>query len=162
MKSPQFLGSRIFFWLVMPWVLLGIAAFILVAKDAFEDGKNMTGMLASYFSFLCTIGMYAMVSPKHGLACGRIIAGSVALIYVAYFADTYFIEGQSLMPTGRKSDSTPFNAILGFIAIGFPCAQFAITGVPFWGLWRKKEPNQSLQKTTMAVTDAAAQPPRQP
>ena len=26
----------------------------------------------------------------------------------------------------------------------------------------KKEPNQSLQTTTMAVTDAAAQPPRQP
>ena len=27
---------------------------------------------------------------------------------------------------------------------------------------RKKEPNQSLQTTIMAVTDAAAQPPRQP
>jgi hypothetical protein len=27
---------------------------------------------------------------------------------------------------------------------------------------KKKEPNQSLQTTTMAVTDAAAQPPRQP
>jgi len=26
----------------------------------------------------------------------------------------------------------------------------------------KKEPNQSLQTTIMAVTDAAAQPPRQP
>jgi hypothetical protein len=27
---------------------------------------------------------------------------------------------------------------------------------------KKKAPNQSLQTTTMAVTDAAAQPPRQP
>jgi hypothetical protein len=27
---------------------------------------------------------------------------------------------------------------------------------------KKTEPNQSLQTTTMAVTDAAAQPPRQP
>jgi hypothetical protein len=29
-------------------------------------------------------------------------------------------------------------------------------------MWSKTEPNQSLQTTIMAVTDAAAQPPRQP
>jgi hypothetical protein len=34
--------------------------------------------------------------------------------------------------------------------------------VLFMRLRKKTEPNQSLQTTTMAVTDAAAQPPRQP
>ena len=143
MKSPRFPGSRLYFWLVAPWVILGIVAFILVAKGSFEGGKKMAGMLASYFAFLCALGMYAMTSKIHGLACGRVIAGTLALLYVAYFCFTYFIEGQSLMPTGRKSDASPFNAICGFIFIGLPCAQFAITGVPFWRLWRKEEPIQS-------------------
>jgi len=145
MNSPRFLGSRIYFWLVAPWVLIGIVAFLFVAKGSFEDGRTMAGVASSYFAFLCMLGMYAMLSKKHGLACGRIVAGTVALAYVAYFVGTFFIEGQSLMPTGRRSDSTPFNAIWGFIAIGLPCAQFAITGVPFWRIGKKEEPIRSSQ-----------------
>jgi hypothetical protein len=147
MNSPRFLGSRLYFWLVAPWVLLGVVAFIFVAKGSFEDGKKTAGMLASYLAFLCVLGMYAMVSAKHGMACGRIVAGTLALAYVAYFVVTYFVDGQSLMPSGRKSDATPFNAIWGFLVIGLPCAQFAITGVPFWRIWKKEEPNQPPEPT---------------
>jgi len=102
----------------------------------------MAGILASYFGFLCALGMYAMVSKKHGLACGRIIAGTLALASVAYFAASYFVEGQALIPTGRKSDASPFNAVCGFIFIGLPCAQFAISGRPFWRIRKKEGLNQ--------------------
>jgi hypothetical protein len=145
MDSPRFLGSRIYFWLVAPWIAIGIVAFAFAAKSSFEDGRKMAGIAASYFVVLCALGMYAMLSKKHSLACGRIVAGTVVLVYVAYFIDTYFIEGESLMPTGRRSDSTPFNAICGFIVIGVPCAQFAITGVPFWRSLKKEEPNKASE-----------------
>ena len=147
MKSPTFLGSPIFFWLVAPWVVLGSVAFVFVSKASFEAGERSAGFLAAYFSLLCAIGLFAMSSKKHGLLCGRFIAATIGTIYIGYFVITALVEKQSLAPTGDRSDASPFNAIVGFLVIGLPCLQFAITGRPFWGYFRKGGPNQPLQRT---------------
>lgn len=128
MQSPRLLGSRLFFWLVAPWLGLGIVAVGLVAMGHFDDGKIYQGVLASAFVLGCALGLYAMISQKHGHAIGRIIAAMVPAAYLWYFADTFFVEGQSLQPTGRRSDASPFNAICGFVVFGVPCLIFAIKG----------------------------------
>lgn len=138
MKSPRFLGSRVVFWFVAPWVLLGLVAFIFVAKGSFESGETVAGLLASYCAALCVIGLYAMLAPRHGLIVGRVIAGTLALAYVGYFVLTCFIEGQPFRFTTQRSQATPFNAVLGFIVIGLPCAHFALTGRPFWSSGAKR------------------------
>ncbi len=151
MNSPRFLGSKFLFWMTAPWALASALAFYFVAKGSFEDGNRTAGFVTSYFSFLCLLGLFAMVSKKHGLLCGRLIAGTFALGYVWYFASTYFVEGQSLAPSGRGSDSNPFNAICGLVVIGLPCALFAITGRPFWG--KKEEPIQPPEPTDPSDDD---------
>ncbi len=56
------------------------------------------------------------------------MTGLVALCYVLYFIDTYFVEKQPLAPSARRSEATPWNAIMGFLVIGIPCLWFTIRG----------------------------------
>lgn len=147
-QSPRFLGSRFLFWVLAPWLVLGCVAFCLVAKDAFDDSHALRGAFASSFAALCALGLFAMISRKYGLLYGRMIAAIVAIAYLWYFADTYFVEGQSLAPGGRRSDSTPFNAICGFLVIGVPCIIFAVTGRRFWGKRQDEEQPNKLDQAS--------------
>jgi glucan phosphoethanolaminetransferase (alkaline phosphatase superfamily) len=65
----------------------------------------------------------------------------------------------------RDGYGSPMAFLLGMISEGFllalPAMAFTLLAV-FYTEKKTTEPNQSLQTTTMAVTDAAAQPPRQP
>jgi hypothetical protein len=137
MKSFTFLGSKVAYWLVAPWTILGAIAFAFVSDGSFASGEKSGGFLAGYFSLLCLIGLYAMSAQRHGLLCGRFVAATIGALYIGYFVITALIEQQSLLPTGKMSDVSPFNAILGFFFIGLPCLQFAVSGKPFWSYVRK-------------------------
>jgi hypothetical protein len=91
--------------------------------------------------FLCLISpvAWAMVSLVMAFPSGLIIGQILKLSGRTYSDD--FINSALTAPT-----------LLVAILVAF----FA------HGQYTKKKPNQSLQTTTMAVTDAAAQPPRQP
>ena len=69
-------------------------------------------------------------------------------------------EGVDTIRWGLK-DIRIYQGVLGLgLLTGL---SFSITSLVLIILaYRKKQPNQSLQTTIMAVTDAAAQPPRQP
>ena len=128
MESPRFLGSRFHFWLVTPGLLCGIGGGIGIAKNSFEIGDIGTGMLTGYIAFLCALGMFGMLSKRYEFLCRRIWVGHITLAYVAYFSFIYFVEGQSLMPSGRESEPNAFKVLMGLIVIGLPCAYFAVTG----------------------------------
>jgi len=121
-------GSRFIFWCVGPLVLLcglgGVigAAFALASKD----WKAGTALLLLGVSGVCLF--LALLNSKRFLWAARVVTGIVALCYVLYFAETYFVEKRVLVPSQTKSEATPWNAIMGFIVIGLPCIWFTVRG----------------------------------
>jgi len=111
-------------------------------------------------------------------------ACAVAFFGAASFCGLSLLVHRSVKKEDRSSASAGLPVILNFGHIGalgyafsmsgsiqlsgilfvFISYAAAIAAVVYIGTKypEKKEPNQSLQTTTMAVTDAAAQPPRQP
>lgn len=121
-------GSRFIFWCVGPLVLLCGLGFVIGAPFAFalKDWKAGTALL---LLGICGICLYlALLNPKRFLWAARVVTGIVALCYVLYFAETYFVEKQEMTPSRKKSEATPWNAIMGFILIALPCIWFTVRG----------------------------------
>jgi cell division protein FtsW (lipid II flippase) len=144
-------GSRFIFWCVGPLSLLcGLgcvigAPFALAAKD----WKAGTALVLLGICGVCLF--LALLNSKRFLWAARVVTGIVALCYVLYFAETYFVEKQSLTPSQKKSEATPWNAIMGFVVIGLPCIWFTVRG-----RFRSEEgANQSSEPTVMSVTPRA-------
>lgn len=84
------------------------------------------------------------------------VTGVVALCYRLYFIDTYFVEKRSLAPSGRRTEATPWNAVLGFVVIGIPCLWFT-----FQGRFSAVEPNNKGRASEGQEVDEKT-PPTKP
>ena len=58
----------------------------------------------------------------------RGVAACVFLLYAAYAVSMFFFSDEPLTVSGRRSDASPRNALLGFIVIGLPCLWYALLG----------------------------------
>lgn len=131
-KNFSFFGRRLYFFLLAPWLLLGVILLPVVAGWQVEE-KRLAGLLiAVVFAVCCLCGLLIGISPKRFRWTGVFVTGSVAAAYIWYFCDTYFVQGQPLTPSSSRSEATPWNAICGFICIGLPCLLFTIQKVKSW------------------------------
>ena len=126
--STLFSGSRFIFWCLGP-LFLASGVGCLIGSPFVYSSKGWPQAMALVVMGVCCICFFlALLTIKRFLWAARVVTGIVALSYVLYFADTYFVERQSLSPTTRRSSATPWNAIMGFIVIGVPCLWFTIYG----------------------------------
>jgi hypothetical protein len=120
------------------------------------------------------IGSYLEWPSAYYLQSFPVIRGIVSVLGYGIFGAGLWVFASNLFTSSitRRSYESLAVATLG-LAIAYQSiyALLIIAVILAWiemrahlGIEPKKttEPNQSLQTTTMAVTDAAAQPPRQP
>jgi hypothetical protein len=95
MKSFTIFGSRLFFWLLLPWVLGGLFFFPYLAYYEFS-AKEMFGVVVGLiFSLWCVFILLAAVFPRRFSWLIYLVTGSLSLLSVWYFYDTYFVRGES-------------------------------------------------------------------
>ena len=136
-------GSRFIFWCLGPLCLLCGVGCIIGALFAFASKDLKAAITLTLLGALGVCIFLALLNIKKFLWAARVVTGIVALCYVLYFAETYFIEKQSLTPSARKSAATPWNAIMGFLFIGVPCLWFTIRG----RFGSEEAPNQEPEPT---------------
>ena len=144
-KNFSIFGSRALFLLLVPWLLLGVAVFSGLAYGQIEERKLGGFLMASVLAVCCLCGLLIGISPKRfgwTVLFVTVPAGSVAAGYVTYFCDTFFVQGQPLTPSSRRSDATPWNALLGFLFIGLPCLVHTVQGIRKWLCARSKDRTQ--------------------
>jgi hypothetical protein len=105
------------------------------------------GFLVFFGPFILFCGIAAIFGAHTIEVSGRYVTGVLG-----------FIQALIMIPLVTAGTALIFSTMcyLGIRIAGRFCP-LVLAYLP-----AKKEPNQSLQTTTMAVTDAAAQPPRQP
>lgn len=114
-------GSRALFWLLAPWLLASVPTFAYLAVSCFRE-DNLTGILISVVLTICCLsGLLLGVSIRRFGWTAIFITLAIPAGYIWYFCDTFFVEGQRITPTARRAESTPWNAIMGFIVFGVPC-----------------------------------------
>jgi len=112
-------------WALSPFVLL-FAVVMPLMVDEWTLGRALVtgGMELMCFCLLAGFWLPARI----GFWAFRILAGMVALAYAAYLVDQFCFSNKPFAVTGRRSDATPFNALLGFLIIGLPSFWFALKG----------------------------------
>src|SRR5262245_31363719 len=129
MRSPQMFGSKVLFWLLAPWLVLGVVVFAGLAVSQVREGKLAAFLVALVLTLCCASGLLMCIFPKHLGWMLLFVTGSVAAGYIWYFCDTFFVQGQPLTPSSRRSEATPWNALRGFLFIGLPCLLATVAGI---------------------------------
>jgi hypothetical protein len=95
MKRFTIFGSRLYFLLLLPWVLGGLFFFPYLAHYELSV-KEMFGSVVVLILFLwCVFILLAGVFPQRFSWLIYLVTGSLSLISVWYFYDTYFVQGES-------------------------------------------------------------------
>jgi hypothetical protein len=164
-------------WLRKAYIILTVGGSFtgtVLTLQVFMSSKEAIPMV--YAMYACFIGLYAYgiwaglrfseneEDKKHLIIFYWLQVPWVSSPIIGYrFAAGFHISGacigDKLSGFFRLGSDWQFN-LLQSIPWGIGLNFFALVMVLI--LMKKKKPNQSLQTTTMAVTDAAAQPPRQP
>ncbi|WP_269541355.1 hypothetical protein [Cerasicoccus fimbriatus] len=113
-------GSRVLFFMLAPWLIICIFLFPYITTVSTPEDKTAAYLMAVVFSACCLSGLLVGIDSKRFGKAILVITVSVPAAYLWYFIDTFFLEGMELTPSQRKSDATPWNAILGFCAFGIP------------------------------------------
>jgi hypothetical protein len=118
-------GGGFIRWALSPFVVL-FAVLMPLCIDEWTFGRVvlMTGMELMCFCLLAGFWL----PPRIGFFAFRVLAGLVFLAYAAYLVDEFVFSKKPFTVTGRRSDASPFNALLGFILIGGPSLMFAVLG----------------------------------
>ena len=108
-----------------------VTAFMYVYFDSYEW---TTGPIVFQVALSAmTAGLLvATIWPDKGWWGLRIVAFVIFAAYLWYLIDMLWLSGQELTVTGRRSQATPFNAILGFLFFGVPCLLYTMWGST-WG-----------------------------
>ncbi|WP_309386859.1 hypothetical protein [Cerasicoccus frondis] len=114
-------GSRVLFFLLAPWLIICIFLFPYIVSVSTPEDRTTAYVIAAVFSACCLAGLLVGIDSKRFGKAIIVITISIPAAYLWYFIDIFFIEGMELTPGQRKSDSTPWNAILGFCVFGIPC-----------------------------------------
>lgn len=124
-KPEDFFRSSPFMRRVLVPVLLAFAGCWFFLIDEWST-KNILLVVALDAPAL----LYAAVLlwPDRTRWAARVVAGFVALAYLAYFIDEVFIRKAPIGIGASSGSTTPWNAYLGLTIIGVPCLLYAVRG----------------------------------
>ena len=121
MRRFTIFGSRLFFWLLAPWVVGGLVVFPYVAYCEFSAHELFGVVVASILSAWCISILLMAISPQRFGWLILFISGSISAGYMWYFYDTYFVQDKSLF-----QDPGPVH---GLEVYGIHLAIFTISGI---------------------------------
>jgi hypothetical protein len=110
-------GSRLLFFALAPWLVVCIPLFPYMAYNFGQSTGAV--LLAGVLSTACALGLLLAIDRRRFLFLSIGLLLLVPAAYVWYFCATFFGDGMPLAPT-RRSDASPFNAVLGFVIWGVP------------------------------------------
>jgi hypothetical protein len=119
-----FSGSRLIFWSLAP--ILGLIALVLPFLVRKWNASSIFWVTSTEI-LLVTLCL-SLNNPVRFRWASRCVTAVVFCAYLAYLIEEVFWSGKNLMDTGDRSEASPANAILGFIAIGLPCLWYALLG----------------------------------
>lgn len=118
-------GGGFIRWALSPFVLLfAVLMPLLIEEWTLGRAVLMVGMELMCFCLLAGFWL----PPRVGFWAFRFLAGMVAVAYAAYLVHEFFFTDKSFTVSGRRSDASPFSALLGFLFIGVPSLLFAVLG----------------------------------
>lgn len=118
-------GGGFIRWALSPFVLL-FAVLMPMLIDEWTIGRAVLMVCMELMCFCLLAGFW--LPPRIGFWAFRILAGMVAVSYAAYIVYEFFFTDKSFTVSGRRSDASPLNALLGFLFIGVPSLLFAVLG----------------------------------
>lgn len=141
-----FTRVRKLLWIITPLVVIFVIAIVIS-----NIGKEWTWEIVTGVGISVAIAaalIVATVSPKKGHWGFRFVTFVIATFYLWYMIDQFVLAGDKFDVTVRSSEVNPFNALLGFLAIGVPCLIYT-----FYGRGRvRKSDDEELQDETLLDT----------
>jgi hypothetical protein len=118
-------NSRFVRWTVTPCVLF----MAVVALVPLDEWTVQRAVVTVSIELLC-IGMLVgyWLPARIGRWGFRVVAGTIFLAYSGYLVDELLFTETPLRVTGRRSDSSPLNALLGYALIGVPALWYTLLG----------------------------------
>ena len=113
-------GSRFFFWLLAPVLLLFIVLTALYHPQWSLGSVTMIGGL----DVLAILIIFALYNPKRFHSAGRAATGLVFLAFLSYLVDE--IASDHSWHFGPRSGPSPLNALMGLLIIGVPCLRYTL------------------------------------
>ncbi len=118
-------GSPFIRWALTPFVLL----FAISMPLLMEEWTPTRVALMVGVELVCLSLLAGFWLPSRlGHWAFRGLSDLVFLAYAAYVVDMFFLKDQPGVSSGRRSDASPLNALLGFVVIGLPALWFALKG----------------------------------
>jgi hypothetical protein len=112
-------------WTLSPFVLL-FAFTMPMLINGWTFGRMV---LIGGMELMCACLLAGFwLPPRIGFWGFRVLAGLVFVAYAAYLIDEFLFSQKPSNGIGRRSDASPFNALLGLLVIGVPCLLFAVLG----------------------------------
>lgn len=113
-------------WCLSPFLLLFAAVFFIPLRESMESGNQGAVFVTSLLIILCVSGLLALWGIPF---VGRIASGIIALAFGWYLVDQCIINFHGDWGFEKKrSETTPFNSICGFVVFGLPCLIYTIFG----------------------------------
>ncbi len=129
------------FWCLGPLFLLVAIVVAFIAYTQFVTGRFAAGGIALAVAWACFCFFLALLNGPYFWWAGRVVAASVFSAYLWYLLDTWLIHPKPFEIGGRRSDATPWNALLGLVIIGWPCLLYTFLGR--FTLWVPPPPDDS-------------------
>jgi hypothetical protein len=121
--ETAFSGSSFVFWSLAPVLLVcGIGVPLLVT-----DWTVSRSVVAGGFSAICLLAIPALYDARRFWWAARSVTAIIFLGCAAYAVDQLFLSGKPLAVT-RRSQASPLNSILAFIAFGLPSLWYTLVG----------------------------------
>jgi cyanate permease len=120
-----FAGGGFIRWALSPFVLLFAVLMPLLIEEWTLD-RTVLMVVMELMCFCLLAGFW--LPPRIGFLAFRFLAGMVAVAYAAYLVHEFFFTDKPFTVSGRRSNASPFGAILGFLFIGVPSLLFAVLG----------------------------------
>ena len=121
--EAAFSGSPFVFWCLAPVLLLcAIAVPVMVT-----DWTVSKAAVAGGFSLICLLAIPALYNAGRFWWAARAVTAIIFLACVAYAVDQLLLSGKPLAAT-RRSEASPLNSILAFLAFGLPSFWYTLFG----------------------------------
>jgi hypothetical protein len=118
-------GSRFIRWSLSPFVLL----FALSMPMAIQQWTPARIALIAGMEFMCIALLAGFWLPQRFAHWAfRCLAAAVFLIYASYLIYAFFFSDAPFKLFQRRAESSPRNALIGFVIIGLPCLWYALLG----------------------------------
>lgn len=117
-------GSRFIFWCLAPVLLINSIATPFLLGD-----WNPTKVIVTTAWCACSLlAIPAIYDARRFWWAARSVTAIIFLAYLAYVVYEFFIDKDNDTFTGRRGESNPVNAVLGFVVIGLPCLWYTLLG----------------------------------